>query len=534
MKKSSSVLILFLITVGILKWISAVQQTNLETLQRAEEQLQQRMYEERVQQSISENLEAYQSQVLVNQPGEATCDDANRELVRQFHAFAIYEIMRDPDDPDDLNFIDYEIINAQTGTLLLHGPMSFTASTGFTIQNCFYPLDGNTLLWVQNCGAFDEPSVCYLVRSDGIQTPIECSFRITGGAGPGHFIFSQPDKGHPWTDRWGDSHDGYLYGLLDHDLKTILLPAELANPSEESGFMYPPYFSEGYLLAQKDGKFGIIGYDLKEKIPFVYDQLLPIRAQTYYYRNGEEFGILFLESGMEMRNVRYEAHGIRTLILSESGEAPQKSNIKLVDRSGNVLYTMLYEEANKLSYNENYHPLLNGKPLEISALTRKSDWAEPILNEARDAGLIPAELDQMYQSHASRRDFCMLAVQLIRLLRPELLEASEFPEQNPYWDCPEDLDIMQDINLAARLGILTGGGSFEPFLPVTRRDATMIIKNTARLLKIQGAEDVSGGFDFNSSSNSTGNGCTIEQVISAFWELYQMADEEIASLQTWQ
>ena len=81
MKKSSSVLILFLITVGILKWISAVQQTNLETLQRAEEQLQQRMYEERVQQSISENLEAYQSQVLVNQPGEATCDDANRELV---------------------------------------------------------------------------------------------------------------------------------------------------------------------------------------------------------------------------------------------------------------------------------------------------------------------------------------------------------------------------------------------------------------------------------------------------------------------
>lgn len=511
---------------------------------------------DRVQRSAKKNFELYQTQTKSN---ENTNEE--RELERTYENFEIYATDKIASDGEEI--VEYEIINPHTGKRLLCGPMMYSSPAWddtITGRNYFWPYDSNTLLWVQNFGKQSNPSVCYLLDKDGGLTPVKMNFRIEGRAGS--------DQRYLMVrlgESLGTGHGGFeryetFYGVLDHDLKTVLLPAVYSGPVTDAG-TWEPSFSGGYMFAQRDGKFGVLDYHLKEKIPFTYDEiLLPIKAQICHFDfGGDHKGILFLESGKFLKDRPCEKVGVHTVIVANRlPDTHEITEYDLIDRDGNVLLTLPYRETDEFSYDENDRPLLNGEPLDFPARTEKSGWAAPGIDAARTAGLVPAELDQLYKLNATRRDFCMLAMRLVHVLRPELATDTGTGEGEEtdtlFWDCPDgDFSGIDDINRAAKLGIIAGyeNGSFEPFAQVTRQDAAVILANTAKLL---GAEARGGASRFTDLADAAdgmrgaiqtvsslqtpageclmgGDGgkfqprqpCTIEQAITTMYRLYTIA-----------
>ena len=459
----------------------------------------------RVQRSAEKNLALYQAQTKSE---EDTSE--NRELERTYENFEIYATDKIASDGEEI--VEYEIINPHTGKRLLRGPMMYHLPVwedSITGSNDFWPYDSDTLLWVQNFGKQSNPSVCYLLDKDGGLTPVEMPFRIEGKAGSDQrYLIVR------LGESLGTGHGGFeryetLYGILDHDLKTVLLPVEYSGPVTDAGNWYP-FFSGGYMFAQRDGKFGVLDYNLNEKIPFMQSTLIhPEGAQICSCGfGGESRSILFLESGKMLKDMVYQKSGIHTVIAAKRLlSTHETTEYQLLDRDGNVLLTLPYREMDEFSYDENDHPLLNGELLDFPARTEKSGWASPSIDAARTAGLIPEELDQLYKLNVTRRDFCLLAMRLVRTLRPELItdtgtgEATE--TDTLFWDCPDDDSFtgVNEINGAAKLGIISGyeDGSFEPFVPVTRQDAAVILANTAQLL---GAEARGEASQFTDLANA--------------------------------
>jgi len=476
----------------------------------------------RIQSIVQQNMEAWQTHR--KESSEILYEKTTRELGASYDNFDVYMCwMLDTEVGEEID--DLEIVNANTGEILLRGPRVVYChymEEPLRCDNYFFEYDSDTLLWVQNYGDISNPSICYLVGLDGELTPVECSVRIAGIAWEQCFLIEGKDKTRTWVDKEGIRSPISAYGIVAHDLKTVLLPAEYGGPNLDNGSMYYPFFSGGYMFAQRNGKFGVIGYDLNEKVPFAYDRiLLPHHAQVCSYGQG----ILFLESGISLEDVTYQESGIHTVIVTtDSPKSDKVTDYRLLDRSGKLLYKLSDNGRDTLSYDENYHPLLNGQLLDIPALTDKSDWAAPAIDSARNAGLIPAELDQMYQSVAVRRDLCMLAVQLVRILRPELCETAGQQIKTVYWDCTDSEIPMEDINLAAQLGIIKGKGCFEPFRPITRRYAADILKNTAQLLGTETGsqiKDILCRSDSGNVSFDLDEACTSEQLIAAIFCLYQ-------------
>ena len=450
----------------------------------------------RVQRSAEKNLALYQAQTKSE---EDTSE--NRELERTYENFEIYATDRIASDGEEI--VEYEIINPHTGKRLLRGPMMYHSPAweeSMTGRNYFWPYDNDTLLWVQNFGKQSNPSVCYLLDKDGGLSPVKMTFRIEGKAGSDQrYLIVR------LGESLGIGHGGFekyetFYGVLDHDLKTVLLPAVYSGPVMDSG-TWEPSFLGGYMFAQRDGKFGVLDDHLKEKIPFTYDEIiLPIKAQICHFDfGGDHKGILFLESGKILKNRPCEKVGVHTVIVANRlPDTHEITEYYLIDRDGNVLLTLPYQEEDEFSYDENDRPRLNGELLDFPARTEKSAWAAPEIDAARAADLIPIELDQLYQLNATRRDFCLLAMQMVRTLRPELaadMGTGEVTKTNTlFWDCrSNDFTGADDINSAAKLGIIAGyeNGSFEPFMPVTRQDAAVILANTAKLLGMEARVEAS-------------------------------------------
>ncbi len=463
---------------------------------------------DRIQRSTEKNFEIYQERTKSDLPERDTYK--NRKPKDTYENFEIYLIDRVEKDHDAVT--EYVIVNPHTDKRLLRGPVTYHSTDKETEtfgNNYFWPYDSDTLLWVQNFGEHLSPSICYLLDKDGRLTHVEMDVHLEGEAGWGQrYLYSR--RG----DSLGLGHGGFeyyesWYGVLDHDLKTVLLPAEYGGPMSDIGTV-KPFFSGGYMFAQRDGKFGVLDYNLNEKIPFTQSTLIyPEGAQICSCGfGGESRSILFLESGKLLKDMVYQKSGIHTVIAAKRIlSTHETTEYQLLDRDGNVLLTLPYREEDEFSYDENDRPRLNGELLDFPARTEKSSWAVPAIDAARTAGLIPAELDQLYKLNVTRRDFCMLAMRLVRTLRPELItdtgtgEATE--TDTLFWDCPDDDSFtgMNEINSAAKLGIIAGyeNGSFEPFVPVTRQDAAVILANTAQLL---GAEARGEASQFTDLANA--------------------------------
>lgn len=379
------------------------------------------------------------------------------------------------------DFPGYEIESEQTGAILLQFP------SGSDFVSGFYPMEDGSLLCSRSSVNRNDATF-WRLYPNGTKTMTERPYQIVSRDTRGRFLVEQYKNPAVTEKQFPVRAEDQRYGILDQDFETILLPIEYGGPDRpdtKSGAA--AHFFNGYIILQKDGKYGLLDYDLQVKLPFVYDSLQEGLNQVYDYQKGEEQGIFFAETGITCKKV-ISQYKEAALLTAKTQDGKQE---QLIDRTGKVLFTSEHGDSGlRLAFDENGHVTLDGKLLEISVLSDVSPWAEPAIRAARSAGLVPNELDQRFQSPATRREFCILAVQLVSALRPELVpEAQDIsPDQtkSTFWDYEMTGSdaLAKRVDTAAGLGIIAGrsDGSFAPFEPVTRQDAAVILVNTAKLL----------------------------------------------------
>ncbi len=125
---------------------------------------------------------------------------------------------------------------------------------------------------------------------------------------------------------------------------------------------------------------------------------------------------------------------------------------------------------------------------ESSSLSREpSAWAEGYVQKAQDVGLIPGDFDLIPRANITRAEFASLAVSLIKQYYSgseyETLLGSrgiDYDAARAAFSDTYQLDVMQ----AYQMGIVAGKGNntFDPNGSITRREAAVMLTNTAKIV----------------------------------------------------
>lgn len=112
----------------------------------------------------------------------------------------------------------------------------------------------------------------------------------------------------------------------------------------------------------------------------------------------------------------------------------------------------------------------------MTMIESPSPWAIEEVDAARDAGLIPSDLDSNYQTNITREEFCHLMTQLLAARTgksvDELLSDAGIEPSEPYSDTRDE-----DILAMSALGIVNGVGNnrFDPDASITREEAAVML-----------------------------------------------------------
>lgn len=114
--------------------------------------------------------------------------------------------------------------------------------------------------------------------------------------------------------------------------------------------------------------------------------------------------------------------------------------------------------------------------------TVPSTWAEAEVNNARDNGLVPSELDGNYTGNITRAEFCNLGVKLVKSLGKEnrvFNKATVVLDGKGFSDT-DDENVITMCNA----GVVNGytDGRFGPNDPITREQAAVMLARLARKL----------------------------------------------------
>lgn len=122
-------------------------------------------------------------------------------------------------------------------------------------------------------------------------------------------------------------------------------------------------------------------------------------------------------------------------------------------------------------------------PLAFAA-HEPSDWAKDELDQAIDAGLVPQDLQDEYQSYCTREEFCRLVIALVEAVMGKdvsqiFSERGIVAEENVFDDTENT-----DIEAAYALGIVNGvgNGKFSPNGDITREQAAVMLMRASNVL----------------------------------------------------
>ena len=381
---------------------------------------------------------------------------------------------------------EYEVLNRQTGESLLRIE-SVQHTTDGAYVNSFYPIDDETLLWAQMISGTALAEYHYL-KLDGSLQKIEADFQIIAQDSRGRFLVQKDKIPSRNAESLPAETFRWLFGIVDRDLKTVLLPFEYdEEPKIDIGnkvYSWVPHWIDGYMILKKGGKCGVIDFTLREVIPFEYDELYDSLYHVAPYTKGTERGVLFLESGRKIPNCSIERGSPHTVII----KSPDERMYYLYNRYGELLY----ESEDYISIDE--EPIIKAlkedslTEVKIPSVVKESAWAESEINAARTAGLIPSDVDWLYTKPASRRDFCKLIIQTLQKARPDVIRSSDIPSHERFWDVSSyDFYDETPIADAAEIGIVSGfpDDSFKPYAQITRQDAAVMLARAAKILEIK-------------------------------------------------
>lgn len=120
-----------------------------------------------------------------------------------------------------------------------------------------------------------------------------------------------------------------------------------------------------------------------------------------------------------------------------------------------------------------------------------SAWAIEEIDSARDAGIVPENLDSQYQDNITREEFCEIAAALVESKTGEtmadVLDQKELTSRNPFSDTSNS-----DVIAMNALGVVngTGGGRFSPNDEITREEAATMLTRLGKIMNLSGPESV--------------------------------------------
>jgi|GEM_PF-5237553 len=410
-----------------------------------------------------------------------------RTVEKEYKNFRIDNIYTRRETPSESTSED-EVFNRQTGESLLR-VMNLESTPDGTYIHSFFPIDDDTLLWSKMLSGSGLAEYHYL-KLDGSLEKIEADFQIIAQDSRGRFLVRKDKIPSRRGELFPEGTFRWWFGIVDRDLKTVLLPFEYdEEPKIDIGnkyYSWVPYWRDGYMILKKGGKCGVIDFNLNEVIPFEYDMLHDNLYNTAQYTKGTERGVIFLESGRKIPNCTIE-HDYPQVVVVESLDGRTSY---IYNRYGELLYESKYN----ISIEE---PIItvsksSFEKFEVSSVVKASAWAEPEINAARAAGLIPSDVDWLYTKPASRRDFCKLIIQALKTARPDVVRSSDIPSHERFWDVTSYVEYSDETPIAdaAETGIVSGfpDGSFRPYAPLTRQDAAVMLARAAKILDMEASD----------------------------------------------
>lgn len=124
-----------------------------------------------------------------------------------------------------------------------------------------------------------------------------------------------------------------------------------------------------------------------------------------------------------------------------------------------------------------------------------SVWATEEVENARNAGIIPENLDSQYQDNISREEFCEIAAALVESKTGEtiadVLDQKGLTARNPFSDTTNS-----DVVAMNALGVVngTGEGRFSPNDEITREEAATMLTRLGKIMNLHSPESVELSF----------------------------------------
>ena len=151
--------------------------------------------------------------------------------------------------------------------------------------------------------------------------------------------------------------------------------------------------------------------------------------------------------------------------------------------------------ASYFTADENYDSARYNGVLAANTVVKNqslSPWALPEIQNALCTGLVPSQIQSLYNSEITREEFCVLMVQMIKKHAGDRL--------SPYWTwknsstptTPFTDTKNWDVRTAYALGIVKGTSetTFNPDGHITRQEAATMLARTGKLLGIQAGQSV--------------------------------------------
>lgn len=244
-----------------------------------------------------------------------------------------------------------------------------------------------------------------------------------------------------------------------------------------------PNMSQQYYVVYREGwrsnRVEVTFFDVKDDDGaqhLIWDGNNIILNSAVKYTNDSKW-YLSKNEWVHFEDNHYQPSNHATAVVQSNLDVYDKNGILFLSSNGSLLSNTGKDIAPK---NGNETPVVNNKT-EGSP----SGWAEEEVVAARQAGLIPEELDNSYQTNITRAEFCLLAAKLIeaktgeRLHEIWKLRSSELSKQSSFADTKNQL--IQELS---DFGIITGydNGNFGPNDTITRAQAATLLTRLAKIL----------------------------------------------------
>lgn len=309
-----------------------------------------------------------------------------------------------------------------------------------------------------------------------------------------------------------------IYGIIDKNGNWVIEPSFSNFYVMGYNAAYQVFDEMGYLMVEKNGKWGAVDKNNNVKIPFEYDGLMPSQEGRIAYNVAGKWGFLdswTLEPVVAPTYLYATSYNGGIAVVSDGKTA------KLIDQQGQMIagadqiapsaYFTIDEFDNVAVMTPGDYVTIVaggkygfGKVAYEPALPQQSEmssWAYEEVCAAIEADLVPVYLRNLYQANITRDDFADTIVQAMEAISGKDVETmvqeatgkslDEAVASYPFVD-----SVNENVIAANALGVISGYGDgvFLPNNQITRQEAASMLMRAAKALGADVDDAAAAGF----------------------------------------